>query len=201
MREKISRRELIRTSSAAALATVAVGTVTAEEETTGTELVEDLEESENPEKEFQKLSGKEQKKVLQYLSPEKTTVEINKPDQEPSISATSGCKEVTAEFVGTNGGGDELYTYNMEVNWCYDGSTVSDTDRRRWGNTSALFWEFVGHQDSNERGGDGDVFYESTSTGHFRLCAGGNIGCAQHTYPTVEVLVRSDGSHTTDGDL
>lgn len=200
MREKISRRELIRTGSAAALATVTVGTVNAEEEITGSELVGYLEDSENPEKEFQKLSSTEQKKVLRYLRPEKTTVKINEPDPESAISAASGCKEVTAEFTGVNGSGSELYTYNMEVNWCYDGSTVSSTDRRRWGNTSAVFWEYVGHQDSNERGGDGDTFYESTSTGHFRLCVSGNMACAQHVYPSVEVSVYSDGTYTTDSD-
>ncbi|WP_276298948.1 hypothetical protein [Halorussus lipolyticus] len=169
------------------------------------ELAREVENADNPEEAFRRLSKGDQKKVVRYLTVTDHRVEVtdgngNGLTTEDVSAMASGCKSVTANWIGVNGSGEELYRYNQLVDWCYDGSTVSNTYRRRWGDTDSAFWQFVGHKDNTERGGDGNSFYESWTQGHFRLCAGGNIGCVQNTYPWIETLVRSDGSYTTDSN-
>ena len=203
-----NRRKFLKKAALAGFVTTfGAGTAYADKDTekSGKELTADTESADDPKEAFQELSKAEQEKVLNYLTVVDHKTEFvdekgNYLSTDGVSTMASGCKSVTANWIGVNGSGEELYRYNQLVDWCYDGSTVSNTYRRRWGDTDSSFWKFVGHQDSTERGGNGDSFYESWTQGHFRLCAGSNIGCVQHTYPWIETLVRSDGSYTTDSN-
>lgn len=196
-----NRRKFIRITSAA-LSTIGFGTVTAKSsEKSAKELVEQIEDSEDPEKAFDELSDRQQKKVIEYLKISDSHLELTEPsDGGLKTQSVGGSKEVTAKWIGVNGSGEELYRYTLEVEWDYDGNEVSNTNYRRYPDTDSILWEFLGHVGKDTTGGDGSSSYEVYTQGEFGLCASGRFGCVQNTYPWVEVQVEADGSYSTDSN-
>lgn len=167
--------------------------LTAEEVERAATLVERLERAPATERAFENLPTDDQTLVAEFLKPASVEVAaVEKP------STNDSCKAVEVWVEGRNLVDGRLWSYHQEVTWCYDGSAVTYTNRRRWGETHTIGWAFDGHVGSDEQGGTGWSFYEAWTQGEFKLCLGGDIGCVQHTYPWIETTVYGSGGYSYD---
>ena len=95
---------------------------------------------------------------------------------------------VTGELLGI-----ELWTYRSKTKWWYNGEELTrDTHWTRDTDVHYYFWEFVGHIDEEESGGEGDWEHEDFTEGHFRWCPPG-LGCPKHEYPNITKWQYGDG--------
>jgi hypothetical protein len=195
----INRRKVLKALAVTGAASTFGATVAAKEGSNEPEIAErlirELEEADNPDKKFERFSDEEQKTVADYLSVTGTEMEVSNPIQ----ALDAGCTAVTATLNGTNSLGSTLWTYEAEVVFCYDGSTVSNITTRRSASSESVGWSFDGHIEDTERGGAGRSSYSYWTQGEFSLCLTGDIGCVQFVYPWVEVEVFGNGAHNTDG--
>lgn len=157
-----------------------------------------LQKEANPAEAFGKLDASEQRCVKVYLKNEASTTttetvrNADLGDTGVGIQAIR-CWTWTNRVKGYNVIGHHLWTYSQQKNWCDDGSLITDTSRRRWGEVHALFWGWE-HRDSETSGGVGRYYTRHFTQGEFKLCiVGGNIGCVQHSYPWIDSTGYANG--------
>ena len=157
------------------------------------EIVAGLENAANPYKAFAKLTALEQEKVKEYLTA--TTVEVSNISTTSDVSAaSSGCGVNSHTDTWRNLLGKVLFTYTTRTTWCWNGTEITnDPHFTKDAEVRMIFWEFVGHIESSESGGEGDWMHSDYAEGHFRLCIT-EIGCIQHAYPDVSKRQFSDGT-------
>lgn len=143
------------------------------------------------------------------LSPAQQTAVTNAMESAVSISYTttyaaeSSSDDEVCNFFGVSiVWGVELidvvlWEYVSSTKWCYDGTELTrDPVWTRSVDVSAPMWEFVGHIDETESGGEGDWERYDYTEGHFRYCIGpGSIGCIINKYPDIAKWLRADGSY------
>ena len=156
------------------------------------EIIERLENAEDPTQEFIQLSSSEQEAVIEYLKV--VTVEVHMAIMARDPSDNSGCSTNYKTIKAKSLAGNTLYIYHSQTYWCWNGSEITnDPHFTRSGRPVAPFWEFVGHLDKSESGGKGDWEHRDYTQGHFRLCFP-LIGCYQNAYPDISKIQRGDGT-------
>lgn len=105
----------------------------------------------------------------------------------------SSCNRLVTVVTGRNTYGQQLWRYIQQIDWCYNGSRITDLFRRRWGEVSMSFWEYHGHIGNFESGGVGSWSYRAWTQGKFSLCFP-VVGCFQHRYPWIDQTVRANGT-------
>ena len=161
------------------------------------ELIATLERVEDPRTLFAALSNVEQDKVINYYGLASTETQAS--DGSTTAAASSSCKTLTVNMVGRNLIGAKLYTYTSRTKWCYNGTEITnDPAFTRKGKTHVWFWDFVGHFDKSESGGEGDWEHEDFTQGHFRACIT-NI-CEIDRYPDITKWQYGDGSYDYESD-
>ncbi len=86
-----------------------------------------------------------------------------------------------------------LWTFNVEPNWCGDGTWITSAYNNTWGTTSMLGWSYQGllTPPSKDLYGAGWNVYENIRQGHF--CFISYLSCAQDSYPYTDVEVGAGG--------
>ena len=106
--------------------------------------------------------------------------------------ASTGCWYWNDWRNGKNAFGATLWTFNVEPNWCGNGSWITNyAYTNTWGTTSWIGWEYKGVISSSDRWGMGWNVFESTRQGSF--CYINFYGCVQNQYPYVDVEVGAGG--------
>lgn len=93
---------------------------------------------------------------------------------------------------GTNVFGATMWQFNVEPNWCGDGTWIrSHAYTNTWGTTSWLGWEYKGVIQSSDHYGVNWNIYEAIRQGSF--CYINFYSCVQNQYPYVDVEVGARG--------
>ena len=160
------------------------------------EIIDRLWDSEDPHQEFSQLSPSEQAAVVDYLQVAtveeyvSTTSGAGGASDEPDHRCRTNSKTIRAKSRARV----TLYTYASRTYWCWNGTEITnDPHFTRDAEVSAPFWEFVGHTDKSESGGEGDWEHRDYTEGHFRLCFPA-LGCYRIEYPDITKIQRADGS-------
>ena len=181
------------------MATVAA----ADEPVDAAALAERLNSSKNTAKAWQALSAEEQAAVNDYLAVATFTEEDSgvtpvasrsgaKIDGMVMLAATN-CWTFTKTLNAKNFFGMTMWAYKLRIDWCGNGSTVTDVLRtQRTGHVYHAYWSW-NHIDSATSGGRGKTWYWYFTQAEFRYCPVGQ-GCINHRYPYVEMTVRPNGT-------
>jgi hypothetical protein len=95
---------------------------------------------------------------------------------------------------GKASGGNTLWTYHQEIDWCENGTRIKrKLHRIRWGETSTPGWHFRGHIANNKSGGIGSTSAYRRTQGKFELCW---AWCVQEAHPWIEMTVYGNGSYS-----
>ncbi len=130
--------------------------------------------------------------VLEYLKVTQVTTNVS------TTGDDRGCKSYQVQVNWKNALGQTLFSYFQKIDWCYDGSIITNNPTRlRWGEVYAPLWSFDGHIGNSESGGINQWSYEAWTQGKFKLCLGGDIGCIQYKYPWIDMTVYGDGSYSS----
>ena len=88
-----------------------------------------------------------------------------------------------------------VWVYGSETTWCFDGTEITYV---KWTRPVSTMWPwtFVGHIDEDESGGVGEWSHYDYTQGHFRQCAGGQIGCINDMYPSISKWQYADGTYS-----
>ncbi len=106
-------------------------------------------------------------------------------------AAASGCWYYTDWRKQKNIFGSTLWTFNVQPNWCGNGSWISSAYNNTWADVSFPGWSYKGLTQSTNRYGAGWNVYENIRQGHF--CLASYFDCVQNTYPYVDVEVGAGG--------
>jgi len=149
---------------------------------------------------YASLPPEAQADVLEYLKV--TQVRTNVSTTGGSILADGGrgCNSCQYQIDWCNALGQTLFSYFQKIDWCYDGSKITNNPTRlRWGEVYAPLWSFDGHTGNSESGGINQWSYRAWTQGEFKLCLGGDIGCIWYKYPWIDTTVYGDGTHSASG--
>ncbi len=164
-------------------------------------LIEQLSKSgDNADALYASLPPDAQAAVLEYLKVTQVTTNVSTTGDSISVLAGGGrgCKSYQVRVDWYNVYGQTLFSYFQKIDWCYDGSKITNNPTRlRWGEVYAPLWSFDGHIGSSESGGINQWSYRAWTQGKFKLCMGGDIGCIQYKYPWIDMTVYGDGSHSS----
>jgi len=148
---------------------------------------------------FAALSSEDQALVQWALQQEYVTSETSElPVKDASIEA-GGCRAVIMTRSAYSPVGVKLWSYNQQMNWCYNGSTVTSRYWNRWGEVHAPFWSFQRHIGLSQTGGVGYSSFYSWTQGAFRLCLTTNVGCVQQAVPYVWQRGYGSGAYQSGG--
>ncbi len=170
-----------------------------------------LEAVDDPRQAFSQLPPAAQQAVVDFLTVASVeTVETIEMRAAPSRAArdgaqaqaasgpSCGCATQTVEAVLKNHLGLRLFTYQSETSWCWDGTQITDDPFfNPSGYVHMILWEFVGHQRTNESGGQGQWLHKDFAQGHFRLCAGSDLGCVLNYYPVIRKQQDGNGGRSS----
>jgi hypothetical protein len=106
-------------------------------------------------------------------------------------AASSGCWYYNDWRKGYGIFGQTEWTFNVEPNWCGNGSYITSAYNNTWGSTSWPGWSYSGLIQSTDRYGVGWNVYENVRQGHF--CLASYFSCVQNFYPYVDVEVGAGG--------
>lgn len=143
------------------------------------------------------LTPEQQKQVMETLSTATVSTEVVDSGSAPKLDGASpeACRWARIYRYYNNALGQRLFTYYQQVDWCYNGSTITSISRTRWPEVSMLFWEFKGHIGNTTSGGTGSTFYRAWTQGSFALCVP-YVLCAQFKYPWLDMTVRGNGTYS-----
>ena len=105
-------------------------------------------------------------------------------------TAVGGCRSVYAWRNYKTWYGYELWRYNLQVDWCYTGSTVYKLNRSRWVNCCGPGWSFDGHVGTSFQSG-GSYSARSFTQGKFSFFLGTN-----NQYPWISITVYANGGYS-----
>ncbi len=110
------------------------------------------------------------------------------------------CKGGRLEMPVENVVGIKLFTWTLDVHWCYRrGRITQASSQPRW-ETHFPFWSFSGVEAHRRRGGRGKTFYRVYAEGEFSYCLP-VAGCVQEVHPWISLSARGDGSFNIDNDF
>lgn len=196
---EVSRRAVLRgLASACAVSGAGASVVaaredklTTEEKTKAKRLLNRLRRTESPEQVFEALKKSEKQLVRRALRTEKIGIDASSP-----IGTLDSGKRVTATYTGTNTISGDLWSYTGEVQWKYDGSTVTEVERTTaFGETYEVGWQYNGIENEDQIGNAGDSSITYTTEGLFKLCF---QFCGQSASPVIEIDAYGNGTWSAD---
>jgi hypothetical protein len=109
------------------------------------------------------------------------------------VAAGGGCKTFTLAVDGWSMANVELWYYEWNASWCYNGSTITSLSRWRtvWVNVG---WAYKKDIANNKSGGVGKKSAWNYVQGDF--CFLETYTCAFHSYPWVNMTVNGNGSYS-----
>lgn len=186
--------------TALAVLLVPVGSVAAASPSSArqTALVDNLSRSSDPYATFGSMTSADKALVIEYLSVTTITDQARLAGASPegAFAASSGCWTWTWQRDGKNLLGATLWSYFQRIDWCGNGSTITNTPQRlRWGEVYFPFWSWR-HIGNQTWGGFGQASYRAWTQGEFKLCATPDVGCVQYSYPWLDMTAWADGRGT-----
>ncbi len=170
---------------------------------TVTTVVDRLAASEDPRREFAELPAETRHAVVDYLRLEKTESSSGGGPTTP-IDATETCERQASGYVARNAQGRDLWTYESITEWCWaDGVITTAPVFTINAEIHAPLWEFTGHLERQESGGQGEAEHADVAEGLFRLCPEAPDSCVQDESVRVQKWQDGDGgygSETSDID-
>ncbi|NOK61455.1 MAG: hypothetical protein GFH27_549311n138 [Chloroflexi bacterium AL-W] len=149
--------------------------------------------------EYAEMTPEEQAVVNEAFKTTREEVSIEITPATHSLAESvigSSCKDATATVEGRSLVA-RTYLYRLEIEWCYNGSIVTEIKRDQIiaevGPTP--FWFYDGEVNSQTSGGVNDSQYFHYTQGKFSYCPiPAQIGCLQSVQPWVELTVKGDGT-------
>lgn len=168
-----------------------------------TAIVDRLTSAEDPRREFSELPGETRQAVVDYLRLEETE-SSGGGGPTTSTEAPDNCERQASGYVARNAHGRELWTYESITEWCWaDGIVTTAPVFTINAEIQAPLWEFAGHVERQESGGQGQAEHSDVAEGLFRLCPEVPDDCVQDQRVRVEKWRDGDGgygSETSDID-
>lgn len=161
-------------------------------------LVDWLTRSSDPNVTFEAMTSADKVLVIEYLTVTTTSdqSELAAAPSDSLSTAAVGCWTWTWQRDGKNALGATLWSYFQKIDWCGNGSTITNVPQRlRWGETYFPFWSWK-HIGNQTWGGFGQASYRAWTQGEFKLCATPDVGCVQYSYPWLDMTAWADGRGT-----
>ena len=166
-------------------------------------VVDRLAASDDPQQEFAELPAETRQSVIDYLRLEETESSGGGGPTTP-INAPENCERQASGYVARNAHGRELWTYESITEWCWaDGIITTAPVFTVNAKIHAPLWEFAGHVEREESGGQGEAEHSDVAEGLFRLCPEAPDSCVQNESVRVKKWQDGDGgygSETSDID-
>jgi hypothetical protein len=111
-------------------------------------------------------------------------------------AALGGCWGRVRSLYQTNVFGTRLWTFNQQLNWCSNGSTISSYTAQKWPSGVSAGWtytEISGPAPQLRSGGTGRTSVEVWGQGQFQFCLVG--ACVQSLYPWVDQRGYASGAY------
>lgn len=89
------------------------------------------------------------------------------------------------------GWGYVTWSYFQELYWCDNGSYITTTEMRRWGEVYTPGWQFTGHTELYQSGGRYYTSWNSYTQGEFAACT---PGCFAWKYPWLDMTAGVGGT-------
>jgi hypothetical protein len=113
------------------------------------------------------------------------------------VATAGGCWGMIRTVFQNNTFGQRLWTYNQQLNWCSNGSTLTSYSAKKYPSEKMAGWTYTeigGPTPQLQRGGVGNGLVEVWGQGQFQLCA---IGiCVQTYYPWVDQIGYASGTYS-----
>jgi len=169
-------------------------------------LTQRVAESANPEAAFAALTDAQQQLVLDYTELASTVSSVAVAPSATSsgsgglaAAAVTKCWTWTWNRQGRNVFGAVLWQFNQQINWCADGTRITNVPFRKvWSNPVALFWTYNGLVESSTAGGKGFTTYRSFVQGSYSYCPPPGV-CWQNDLPWLDMTAHGDGRGTGSG--
>jgi hypothetical protein len=108
----------------------------------------------------------------------------------------SRCQAWTVERWGKSAVGIKLWSYYLDVHWCYRRGRITEADADPRPSTHGVpGWAFDKHLAFRTAGGRRKSFYRVFAQGKFTFCIT-KLGCIQDAQPWIRFTARGDGSHS-----
>jgi hypothetical protein len=133
--------------------------------------------------------------VLILTSPSGPAVPVNPFKPKPG-GPLDPCDTESGTIWGQNAYGEVLWRLQMNINWCWDYSTVTYVYRWQTISVGGYGWRDFGTvSDSNSEPPTGAAQYQAFHEHHFARCYISPWGevCVDHTYPYVNMTVTNYG--------
>ncbi len=157
-----------------------------------TAIVDRLSASDDPRRELAELSAETRRAVIDYLKLEKTESSGGGGPTTP-IDAPENCERQASGYLARNAHGRDLWTYQSITEWCWaDGIITTAPVFTISTEIHAPLWEFAGHIERRESGGQGEAEHADVAEGLFRLCPDTPDDCVQDE--RVRVAKSQDGN-------
>ena len=109
----------------------------------------------------------------------------------------SKCTHWTVERYGTSAVGIKLWSWYLDVHWCYRRGRITEASAEPRPDTHVPFWSFRKQLDFRRQGGKRKSFYRVFAQGQFELCVK-VFGCVQDAQPWIRFIARGDGTHDAE---
>lgn len=175
-----------------------------------------IKNADNPDRAFKRLTEHQRKAVKVYLKVEDASVGGGGggagcgtgrvcPVQVPNGALSEATGSVTCwvwdvPLKGVNVIGHHILTYRQKLEWCEDGTRITEVRRRiRTGDVHYVLWTFEDHIDSQTSGGAGQSYYTAYTQGKFKYCiVWEGTFCMQYKYPWIDMAVYPGGGYSLD---
>jgi hypothetical protein len=109
----------------------------------------------------------------------------------------SKCENWTVERWGKSPAGIKLWSWYLDVHWCYRRGRITEASADPRPDTHMPFWSFDKQLAFRQRGGKRKTFYRVYAQGQVQLCVP-TFGCIQDAQPWIRFVARGDGSDDYD---
>lgn len=160
-----------------------------------TTIVDELAVAEDPRRELAELPAEARQAVIDYLKLETTETSGGGGPTTP-IDAPDHCERQVSGYVARNAYGRELWTYQSITEWCWaDGLITTAPVFTISAEIHVPLWEFAGHIERRESGGQGEAEHADVAEGLFRLCPEAPDDCIQDERVRVDKWQDGDGGY------
>jgi hypothetical protein len=105
----------------------------------------------------------------------------------------SRCRDATVERWGKSAAGIKLWSWYLDVNWCYRRGRITSASADPRPDTHVPLWSFDKQLAFRKTGGKRQSSFRVFAQGQFQLCIT-KLGCIQDAQPWIRVTTRGDGS-------
>lgn len=107
------------------------------------------------------------------------------------------CQTWWVERYGKSAVGIKLWSYYLDVHWCYRRGRITEASADPRPETHAPLWSFNKNLAFRKTGGKRKRNYRVFAQGQFQLCVT-KLGCIQDRNPWIRFTANGDGSHSYD---